>query len=476
MRRYAIPALGGMGLATAFFMPIAAAGTIGAPMLMWSGLHTVELVCAWLVWSTVAGFGLGWIHDRARPRREAAVTFALALPSLLSLLATTGRNAVAAGEGPSSIRLFAVSGLAVGLIVAAVLWLLWPRILRGMLRGMLPFGVLLLIPTVPALLALPMPHRSGFAEEAVTATATATSGARSAEEARLAAGAGPCRDTYVLLLDELAYDAAFSDGRATLPSLVGRMASSRVYHRALAPTASTDSSISSYVSSSAKRGAIGSVDAAGIFSVAQAAGMDTEVMGWYYPYCESLASLATRCRAFSMYNAATSYDGFSLTAPIETVFNIWPYQMPTGLMKRPFAVRLHRAELAAITAGAGAPPPARPVFRWVHFNVPHLPWLDETGFLAARAFDPTREHYLRQVEEADRALGATFAAIDRNAGGRPTTVVVTADHGSRAGLAGDPLHVPLVIWTPNGAHQDINDEVRVADILKSVVSSACRPR
>ena len=462
IRRRLVSATGGMGLATAFFMPIAAAGAIDAPMLMWAPLHTVELACAWVVFSIVAAVGLSWISQDPKPRRESALILILSAPSFLSLLAITGRNVTFGGEGLDTVRLVAIGCVAIGLIVAVVLWLAKPAVLVCTLRTVLPFGLFLLLPGVQALIALPIPLSNS------AGSAVASGGAASAKTM----GVGRGDNVYVLIFDEMAYDAAFAGGRVTLSSLSSRISTARVYHRAQAATESTDTSIAAYISASPKRGAERRADKTGLFEVALAAGMETEVVGWYFPYCEALGSAATRCRSFSMYNAATVDDGFSLAAPFETVLNIWPFQLPTGVVKRPFAVRLHRAELEAITTLAAAPPPAGPVLRWVHFNVPHVPWLEDTGPLAFRAFEQTRERYFRQVAEADRVLETTLAAVERSAAGRNTTVVITADHGSRRGHAGDPLHVPLIVWSPTGTHRDINDDVRVADVLKSVLASA----
>ena len=86
------------------------------------------------------------------------------------------------------------------------------------------------------------------------------------------------------------------------------------------------------------------------------------------------------------------------------MFNLWPYQMPTGLMKRPAAVRLHWRELEELTREATRPPEARPAFRWVHFNVPHEPWLRDTGPFAYSAFMKTDDRYFKQLAEVDRTL------------------------------------------------------------------------
>jgi hypothetical protein len=460
-RKHQLSAIGGFGLATAFFMPIAAVATLDPPAMMWTSLHTAELACAWALYAGVAALGLGCVGHDPSPRRESVWILAISTPSVLSLLVMTGRTATGAGANADTVRLIAIGAAIVGFIIAALLWVWKPAPLVRMFRTIVPFGLLLLVPGVGSMAALSIPPRG-----APPLTSAAAAG--------WLPGGGRCGNVYVLLFDELAYDAAFTGGRVTMKSLATRIAAARVYHRAFSPATYTAPSIEAYISVPSIRPGDRPSSVKGLFGAAQASGMETEVVGWYFPYCESLGTAATRCRSFSLYNAATVHDGFSVLAPVETVLNIWPYAMPMGLLKGPAAVWLHKAALEAISALAEAPPPSRPVFRWVHFNVPHFPWLQDAGPMDLRAIELTREHYLRQVELADRALDTTLAALERSASAPNTVVVITSDHGQKNGLSGDPLHVPLIVWTPGGTHQDVFENVRVRDVLKQVVAGACR--
>jgi hypothetical protein len=451
-------ALEGIGLATVFFLPIAAAGQVDAPLMMWAPRHSVELLCAWLAVSAAATGVLTWLRHDHHPRREAALLAALAVPSALSLLAVTGRSAPeVAGELQSILMVTLVAG---GLVtaVAALLWWMKPVWLVRTLRTVFMFGVLLIAPAAMSVSAL------------LPATA-----ASSGEAPFTAAASGRCGDVLVLLFDELAHDAVFSGDRSTMGSLASLAASARVYHRASSATLSTRTSIANYLSAPTNRSGSRDIVATGPIGLARRLGMHTDVIGWYFPYCEMLGAYAERCRSFSMYNVATLYDHFAPWAPIETVLNIWPYQLPTGFVKRPAAVHLQTAELEALTREATRPPEARPVLRWVHFNVPHVPWLRDTGPFAYHAFLNTQDRYVKQLDEVDRTLAAVVASLKDRGDLDHTTVVVTSDHGSRQGHAGaDFHHVPLVVYSPGGTRQDLYEPVQVADILKSVVAGACR--
>jgi arylsulfatase A-like enzyme len=110
--------------------------------------------------------------------------------------------------------------------------------------------------------------------------------------------------------------------------------------------------------------------------------------------------------------------------------------------------------LAVAAAGFFADPAldARPRFAWLHTYEPHL-WGSYPSRIYGRAAGP---RYDATVATVDRALAPLLAAI--RARGRPTIIVVTADHGEGLGDHGVPqhagpphaslIHVPLVITGP----------------------------
>jgi hypothetical protein len=293
------------------------------------------------------------------------------------------------------------------------------------------------------------------------------------------AAPGSCGHVYVLLFDELSYDAAFGRGTSRLPALTQLALSATVYHQAQAPapfehhSPNTQDAIPQYLNAPDPAHPSHTV-AGGPFGLAQQTGYRTEVVGWYYPYCDVLGSYVDRCREYSLYNVSTMFAYFAPWAPIASVFNIWPYQLPTGLVKRPVAVRVHSGNLEAIVRRAISPPDHDRVFRWVHFNIPHMPWLQENGFLSMSAFEPSPRRYEQQVEESDRVLGRVLDAFAARGELETSTIVLTSDHGLREEFGGhEPLHVPLVVRTPGGTRQDRHDAVQVADVLRTVVATGC---
>lgn len=501
MRKQWRSAIGGLAFSTTFFLPIAAARKVGAPMLMWEARHTAELICAWLAIAALATLVVAWTARIRSPRVESALLFTFLLPSLLSLIVVTGRNSSLTRETVDSVRTVATAGAVTAFAGMLALWLFRPRWLVQLIRCTLPFGVILLYSGGQAIVALPIPsdpvrlrtdelrpdglrrgkpHDNSGPDELRRGEPVGPY-REGGEAPRLSSGqAGgrdrewsSCRSVYVLLFDELSHEAVFEGDEVRLKSVAARLSSARVYRHAVAPSNGTEGSVSDYLSVSHSRGSTPAPGSATLFGAAKEAGLGTEAIGWYFPYCEALGSTADRCRNYSMYNAATLYDGFNPLAPIATTLNIWPFQMPIGLVKRPVSVWLHRAQLDAIVARASAPPPAGPAFRWVHFNVPHVPWIRDAGFLSLDAFRHTRELYLAQMPEVDHAVESVLATLEASGRADRTMVVLTADHGSRERHAGDPLHVPLVVWEPGGTHEDINEEVRVGDVLRTVVAGAC---
>jgi arylsulfatase A-like enzyme/tetratricopeptide (TPR) repeat protein len=91
---------------------------------------------------------------------------------------------------------------------------------------------------------------------------------------------------------------------------------------------------------------------------------------------------------------------------------------------------------------------------WVHVFDPHSPYAPPPPFDAQYAGDP----YAGEVAYTDSALGPLLDLARRS--GRPTTVIVTADHGEGLGEHGEPTHgvfayestlrVPLILAQVGG--------------------------
>ncbi len=168
------------------------------------------------------------------------------------------------------------------------------------------FGVLLIGPAAMSISDL-LPATTAYPGEA-TLTAVAP---------------GRCGDVFVLLFDELAHDAVFSGDRSTLGSLASLTASARVYHRASSATISTGTSIAKYLSAPTDRSGSRDTIATGPTGLARRLGLHTDVIGWYFPYCEVLGTYAERCRSFSMYNAAITARARDTPAPTIATCRWW---------------------------------------------------------------------------------------------------------------------------------------------------------
>jgi hypothetical protein len=217
----------------------------------------------------------------------------------------------------------------------------------------------------------------------------------------------------------------------------------------------------------------------GLFATARRLGFRTEMAGYYFAYCDMLGPLADRCASYSFYNAA-SVRAFSPLNAVRTTLVLWPRQFPFGLLKNPPFARQQRDLVARTVSFAGAPlAPSRPVFRFVHLSVPHLPFaFDAHGF--APPHDPLRtspdDAYVRQLGYVDRLLGGLLDRLDTDPRGADTTVVVFSDHGFRfGGRERNPLQIPFIVRHPR---QSRREDVRVPErgevVLRDTLVGACR--
>jgi arylsulfatase A-like enzyme/Tfp pilus assembly protein PilF len=120
----------------------------------------------------------------------------------------------------------------------------------------------------------------------------------------------------------------------------------------------------------------------------------------------------------------------------------------------------------------------RPWLAWVHVFDPHTPYAPPPPFDTEYAADA----YAGEVAYTDRALGPLLDLARR--GPRPTTVIVTSDHGEGLGDHGEPthgvfayestLHVPLIVaqvsppTTERASGSTSDVPVRHIDILPTI--------
>jgi len=314
-----------------------------------------------------------------------------------------------------------------------------------------------------------------------------------------AAAAGQCPSVVAILLDELSFSYLY-DGASVRPEFPNMRAFSAVatnHLKVRAPGDETLISVPGYLAGQAfdnirvegdhldyERGGTRAIFKAnapdGLFATARNAGYSPEVVGYYFPYCDILGSLVDVCRSFSFYNIATARRGVSPLHPVMTTLILWPRQFPFGLLKNPPFAALQRGLVEQTTAFALKPMQSvRPVFRFVHFSIPHLPFVfDEGGYDPPS--DPLRTSpdtaYARQLRYVDALFGRLMERMREEGTYDTTSIIVLADHGFRFGGAErNPLQIPFIV--KKARQKDRVDETAPMAgelLLKSVLEDACR--
>lgn len=142
-----------------------------------------------------------------------------------------------------------------------------------------------------------------------------------------------------------------------------------------------------------------------------------------------------------------------------------------------FAFTERRAEEVVGEARAWIEKQRSKWFAWVHVFDPHASYTPPAPFDARYSGDP----YAGEVAYVDHALGPLLDAVRRSA--RPTTIVVTADHGEGLGDHGEATHgtfayestlrVPLILaqvgpGTDGSRGRSIDAPVRHVDIVPTI--------
>jgi hypothetical protein len=310
-----------------------------------------------------------------------------------------------------------------------------------------------------------------------------------------------CPNVLALLFDELSFT-YLHDGdevRPEFPALRRLSSQSVNYLNARAPAAETLVSLPGYLAARhvesvrvdgmrllevTATGTPVAYDVSGadsLSSAARGAGYRTEMAGYYLPYCHLLGELADTCRSLSFYNASTADESFSPLHPLMTTLIMWPRQFPFGLVKNLAFAPLQRRLVATLAEFARRPfPPGRPVFRFVHFSVPHLPFVfTADGYHPP--FNPLRtspdDGYVQQLHYVDRLVGDIVSDMERAGTFDGAVVVVLADHGFRfGGGERDPLHIPFIVKQPRqSTRADVREVRRGELLLREVVRGSCGP-
>jgi arylsulfatase A-like enzyme/Tfp pilus assembly protein PilF len=198
--------------------------------------------------------------------------------------------------------------------------------------------------------------------------------------------------------------------------------------------------------------------------------------GFRFP--KGMETLATRLSARG-YRTGAFVSAFTLESRfgLDRGFHVYDDRFAEGaepaafvLPERPGTETVSAAR-AWLAAGDG-----RPSFAWVHLYDPHAPYRPPEPFASRFPGHP----YLGDVAAADAALEPLLAPILEGRG-RPTLVVLTADHGESLGEHGEKthgvfayeptLHVPLMVFARGLAARVVPDAVGHVDIVPTVLDA-----
>jgi sulfatase-like protein len=484
-RRVVVSAWLGFALAGLFFYPLAVALDADIYYLQWQTRDIAETVAA--IGALAALYGVIVFATWWRPTRAATLVLILtALLPLASLIAGVTRQLPYDDELRIAWENRALR-LSVPFLLAAALCL-------GFVRYPSAFGrwvrraVVLVSPI--SLVVVGTLVASASRVSAVTEFDRGTT-AQSATSS--------CATVVALLFDELSFSYLYDDDgnvRPEFPEFARFSSTATNYRSVAAPGKDTLVAVPSMLAArhvkdirTDKAGLMEVVEGKlspfaaarpdGLFSTAQALGFRTEVAGYYLAYCALLRDVVDACHSLSFYNVSSARRAFSPISPGLTTLILWPRQFPFGLLKNPPFARHQRDLVASLTDFATRPMQNdRPLFRFVHFSVPHLPFVfGDNGY--DPPFDPLRTvpdtEYVNQLHYVDQLLGDLLAPLRRSGRYETASIAVFADHGYRfGGRERDPLHVPFLVKTP---HQDRRVDITAAQagerLLKDVVRQAC---
>jgi hypothetical protein len=475
----------GFSMAALFLYPLAVALDSSPYYLQWQPRHTAEAFAAVALLAPVLALGVFATWNRTTRLGHLAL-FGVAFLPMLSLAAGVSRQLTfqtwliqvwessPAGLWASGIVLLGLSVLLVRCYESAGSWLRW------LLLAISPASFLVV---KGLLLALAFPLLPLDIDRAVAATEINPR----------------CSSVVALLFDELSFAYLYDEAgvRGEFPSIARVARGATNYWKASAPADSTLTSLPGFLAArrmekievdqfdmkelSSVRGPVrfSAVERDGLFATARRVGLSPEMAGYYLPYCDLLGETVDVCRSFSFYNTATVEPGFSALHPLKTTLIMWPRQFPLGLFKNPPFARHQRRLVERSTAFAlRAIDPSRPVFRLVHFSIPHLPFaFSQDGF--DPPFDPLRQvpdtAYVRQLSYVDQLVGRVVREMEQANTLDRSTLVVLSDHGFRLSpRERDPLHIPFIVKHAGQRERvDITEPAQGEKLLVGLLGSAC---
>lgn len=485
-RRIIVSAWLGFALAALFFYPLAAALDTDIYYLQWQPSDLVETTVVLAVCALAAAGALFVLWPRSSRWATIALMAVAALP-LASFVAGLARQIPYNDElrliWESRAVRFAVPAAAS--VLVALAFILWPRGLnrwfRRLLIGLSPVSLVVVGSLVTS--ARHAPFTVMVDREASGSPATPNG----------------CAPVLALLFDELSFSYLYDDNGDVRPQFpeIRRLASTATNYLAVAaPGRETLTALPSFLASRhvteirvAHTGIFepedgllqpfSATEPEGLFGTARTLGFRTEMAGHYHAYCDLLGELVDACRSLSFYNVSTTDEGFSPMDPVLTTLVLWPRQFPFGLLKNPPFAVLQRRLVEETVAFARRPMLAdRPVFRFVHFSVPHFPYVfDADGY--DPPFDPLRTSpdtaYVEQLQFVDSLVGDLTRQLREQGAYEGATIALLADHGFRfGGRERDPLKIPFIVkMARQTARIDVTRPIAGEQLLKQVLQRSC---
>ena len=486
LRRLVVAAWLGFALAALFFYSLAVALDADIYYLQWQSADLVEAAVALAVLAVACAAAIFVLWPRAG-RGALLALLAISLLPLASLAAGVARqlpfdDALRALGENRTLR-WGIPAACAALMAAGIVF--WPR---GFLRGLRL--VLVLVSPVSLVVVESLVTSASQADAIVSVRG---------EHTGVATASNGCSPVLAVLFDELSFSYLYADGRVRPEySGIGAVAAQATnFLSVAAPGPETLISMPSFLAARHVRNI--RVEGNGIFEMgedghllpfsahqpdalfptAKTLGFSTEMAGYYLPYCALLDGLLDACQSLSFYNMSSVDSRFSLADPLLTTLILWPRQFPFGLLKNPPFARLQRGLVENTAAFAMKPMhAAKPVFRFVHFSVPHFPFVfDAQGFNPP--FDPLRTSpdmaYARQVGYVDTLFGTLMQRMRADGTYEGATIVVLADHGFRFGGAEtNPLQIPFIVKKAGQRErEDVRTPMAGEMLLKQVLERSC---
>jgi len=487
VRRRVIAAWLGFALAALFFYPLAAAIQTDIYYLQWQRQDLAEALVALAVLGALAAWAVFAIWPRSGRGATLALLAVVAVP-VASLASGVARQAPFENElrmaWENRLLVLAVCGAFV--VLVAAVFAFWPAVFDRWLRRAIVMlsPVSLVVAGTLVLSAWHVPPVLQVDRESPLGPPAAAS----------------CAPVIAWLFDELSFSYLYDDNgsiREEFPAIRRFGESATHYMDVDAPARETLVALPSFLTARHLRdtriteaGLMEATDNGlaplsvatpdGLFGTARRLGFRTEMAGYYLPYCDLLGDLLDACRSLSFYNVSTARARFAPDAAVATTLVLWPRQFPFGLLKNPPFAALQADMVEATSGFARRPlPPGRPVFRFVHFSVPHLPFaFGEDGY--DPPMNPLRtmpdDYYVRQLRWVDRLFGTLVEEMGAGGTYDSSTIVLLADHGYRfGGRERDVEHIPFIVKKA-GQSAATTDTAQVAGetLLKRIVEDSCR--